>query len=383
MKIKIGLFFGGKSTEHEVSIITALQAYNAFNKDKYEVVPIYITKENQFFTSEHIGRIEEYSNIPALLKKSKQVILIADNLYEFTGKKISKKPLFEINIAFLAVHGTNVEDGALQGFMQTMGIPYTGCDVTSSAIGMDKSATKAVLKQAGIPVLDCFTITAKEFSAGYSLPDTMSYPVIVKPLNLGSSIGIKKADNPEELTGALEHAFLFANRVIIEPAIVNLKEVNCSVLGDIDHAEASECEEPIASGTILDFDDKYSGGGKNNKNTGMASLKRKIPAGISAQQREEIRDLSVKAFQALGCSGVARIDFLLDTESGKTYFNEINTIPGSLAFYLWEPVGVTYPELLDRMVQLSLKRERDLKNLNFTFENNILSNFKGGMKGSK
>jgi len=379
MKITIALLFGGKSTEHEVSIITALQAYNAFDKAKYDVIPIYVTKQQEFYAGEKIGKISEYSDIPSLLKKSSHVVFAGDKLFQFTGGKFGKKPFAQIDLAFLAVHGTNVEDGALQGFFQTLGIPYTGCDILSSAVGMDKAVMKSVLKPVGIPMLDCVIVKSKQFTDG-KVPEITDFPVIVKPVNLGSSIGIKIAGNYDELTEALEYAFLFANTVLVERAVTNLKEINCAVLGDSDEAEASECEEPVSSGEILDFNDKYTSGGKSK---GMASLKRKIPAEITSEQRSEIRGLAVKAFRALGCAGVARLDFMIDTDCGKIYFNEINTIPGSLAFYLWEPLGLNYTALLDRICSLSLKRERDSQNLNFTFESNILAGFKGGLKGAK
>jgi D-alanine-D-alanine ligase len=412
MKITIGLFFGGKSTEHEVSVITGLQAYSAIDKNKYNVIPIYITKENNFYIGDFVGKIEEYSDIPELLKKSRQAILVNQSgrvsLYGITRGKINmKKPAAIIDVALPAVHGTNVEDGALQGFFETLGLPYAGCDVLSSAVGMDKAMQKSVLKQAGVPVLDCVQLTAKQFiedkntvineiiekfngSCGEAVtPSETLRPIIIKPINLGSSIGIKIAQDKNGLVAAIEHALLFADRVIAEPAITDLKEINCAVLGDKDFAEASECEEPVSTGDILDFDDKYSGGAKNGKapaaggktaRGGMASLKRKIPADISNSQREKIRETAVKAFKALGCCGVARIDFMIDNQFGKVYYNEINTIPGSLSFYLWESAGLSYPKLLDKMITLALKREREKSNLNFSFENNILSGFKGGNK---
>jgi len=382
MKITIALLFGGKSTEHEVSIITGLQAYNAFDKEKYSVIPVYITKQQEFFVGDFVGSIQEYSDIPSLLKKSKRAVFVSGGaIVEHKGNRFGRKPLASADLAFLAVHGTNVEDGALQGYFQTLGIPYTGCDILSSAVGMDKAAMKAILKQAGVPVLDCVRIGSKRFieekqSVLDEIAGKIGFPAIVKPINLGSSIGIKIADNPNELSDALEHAFMFANTVISERAITHLKEINCAVLGDSESAEASECEEPVSSGGILDFNDKYTSG----KSKGMASLKRKIPADITAEQRDTIRDLAVKSFKELGCSGVARIDFMIDADSGAIYFNEINTIPGSLAFYLWEPVGLTYSGLLDKICNLAFKRERDSHGLNFAFESNILSGFKAGFK---
>ncbi len=394
MKIRVGVFFGGKSVEHEVSIISAIQAFNAFDREKYDVIPVYITKDNEFYTGEYAGKIEEYRDIPALIRKSTRVIVVNDGgrtkLVRYPMKKFGDSTEAEIDVAFPVVHGTNVEDGALQGYFQTLNIPYAGCDVVSSAVGMDKYVMKAVLKDNGIPVLDCVTVTALEYAKDSDkiIDETeqkIGFPAIVKPINLGSSVGIKIGRDKDGLAEALDYAFTFSGRVLVERAITNLREINCSVCGDKDEAEASECEEPIGSDEILSFEDKYvSGGAKDSKSSGMASLKRKIPADISKETREEIRSVAVKAFKCLGCSGVSRIDFMIDSDENKVYLNEINTIPGSLAFYLWESVGVKYPRLLDKMVSLALKRERELKNLNFTFKSNILAEAKlGGVKGGK
>lgn len=398
MKIKVGVFFGGNSVEHEVSIISALQACNSFNKEKYEIIPIYITKNSEMYYGNGIGDITEYSNIPALLKKSQRVLLINENgklnVVRYPMKKFGENVLNTIDVAFPIVHGTNVEDGTLQGYLHTLGIPYAGCDVVSSAVGMDKYVMKAVLKDNDIPVLDCKIVAVREYTAKQA--DTISaveskigYPMIVKPINLGSSVGIKVAKSKDELADAMEYAFQFANKVLVEHAIMNLKEINCSVCGDYEEAEASECEEPVSTDDILSYEDKYVSGGKSGSGkSGMSSLKRKIPAEISGETREEIRTMAVKAFKCLGCSGVSRIDFMIDRDNGRVYLNEINTIPGSLAFYLWEPVGVKYPELLDRMVSLALKRQREEKALTFSFETNILNGVSfggklGGAKGGK
>ena len=307
MKIKIGVFFGGKSVEHEVSIISAIQAFNAFDRNKYDVIPVYITKNNEFYTGEAVGKIEEYKNIPALLKKSTRVLIVSDGgktkLVCYPMKKFGDSTVAEIDVAFPVVHGTNVEDGALQGFFQTLNIPYAGCDVVSSAVGMDKYVMKTVLKDNDIPVLDCVVKTALEFSNDpdsvvNDIKEKIGLPAIVKPVNLGSSVGIKIGHDEEELKEALDYAFGFAGKVLVERAVEQLREINCSVCGDVDFAEASECEEPVSTDEILSFEDKYvSGGSKDTKSSGMASLKRKIPAEISEQTREEIRNMAVKAFK--------------------------------------------------------------------------------------
>jgi D-alanine-D-alanine ligase len=302
-------------------------------------------------------------------------------------KKFGSNDIAEIDVAFPIVHGTNVEDGALQGYLHTLGLPYVGCDVLASAVGMDKYVMKILLKEAGFPVLDCCRFSAFEMTDMDSIVSRVEakfpYPVIIKPINLGSSVGISKASDRDGLIRSVEEAFEFSDRILIEPAVVQLKEINCSVLGDSESAEASVCEEPVqASGDeILSYDQKYVGGGKSGGSKGMASLKRKIPADITPEQDEFIRKTAVDAFRCLGCNGVTRIDFMIDMATDKVYINEINTIPGSLAFYLWEPKGVKYQELLERMIQLALKRHRLAAKINYSFDTNILA--MGGSFGSK
>lgn len=399
MKTKVAMMFGGKTVEHEVSVISGIQAIMAMDTDKYEVIPVYMTKENDMYIGSDIGNIAAYKDIPALLAKSQRVIMVSDGgrvqLVPYPLKRFGAKNPVQIDIAFPVVHGTNVEDGALQGYLKTLGVPFVGPDVTSSAISMDKFITKAVLKEAGVPVLDAKVYTLADYAELDSLLEkaekAIGYPMITKPVNLGSSVGIKVAKNRAELTDAFDEAFRYASRVIAEHAIAELREINCSVLGDENEAIASECEEPLTSGEILSYEDKYvnSGGGKKSgakggsgsKGAGMANLSRKIPAELTPEKREEIRDMAVRAFKALGCCGVSRIDFMIDKASDALYFNEINPIPGSLSFYLWEPVGVPYSELLDRMIQLAFKRQRTEEALTFTFDTNILAN--ANLGGSK
>ena len=394
MKIKLAVLFGGKSVEHEVSVITALQAIRSLNTEKYDVIPVYIDKSNRMYTGVLVGRIESYSDIPSLLKQSVRVTPVRDRdrvLLVKYPSGLGKKIVSEIDIAFPMGHGTNVEDGALQGLLQFLGVPYVGCDVISAACGMNKYVQKILLKHEGIPVLDCVKINSADFfddnvkTIGL-IEDKIGFPAVIKPVSLGSSVGIKIAADSEGAEEALEHAFMFSGEIIAERAVGSLREINVSVLGDKDGAQASECEEPIASladDGILSYNDKYVNGSKA-KSGGMASLSRKIPADIPNELRERIRSLAVRAFTALGCSGVARVDFLYDNSSGELFYNEINTLPGSLAFYLWEPVGVKYPELLDKMIEQAMKRERESKSVGFSFETNILSGARlGGFKGSK
>lgn len=394
MKIKLAVLFGGQSVEHEVSVISALQAVASLDYEKYDIIPVYITKSGEFYTGEFISEIEEYKNIPALLKKSRRCIFVSDSgrvklvRYPF---RVFGGSISEVDVAFPIVHGTNVEDGTLQGYLKTLGLPFVGCDVVSSAVGMDKYVMKTVLKDNAVPVLDCLRFTECDYASPEEITDKceerLGYPVIVKPVNLGSSVGISVAKNREKLLEAFDNAFRFAPSVLVERAITNLKEINCSVCGDVDFAEASECEQPAKSDEILSYKDKYTSGGskKTGGSKGMASLARKIPADITPERREEIRALAVKAFRVLGCSGVSRIDFMIDMDTDEVYLNEINTIPGSLSFYLWEPVGVPYKELLDRMIELALKRRRRDDSIIYSFDTNILSMDRSfsGSKGGK
>ena len=392
MKTTVAMIFGGKSVEHEVSVISGIQAINAMDTDKYDVVPVYMTKKNEMYIGDEIGRIESYKDIGALLAKSQRVILVNDNdkfaLTSYPPKKFGKNHTQPVDIAFPVVHGTNVEDGAFQGYLKTIGIPFVGCDVTASAVGMDKYIMKTILKEAGVSVLDGRVFTLSDYADIGKMMDTIEevfgYPVIVKPANLGSSVGISIAKDRVALSGAIDDAFRYATKVIVEHAITKLREINCAVLGDENEAEASECEEPLHTDSILSYEDKYVSNAKGGSK-GMASVSRKIPAELTPEKREEVRAMAVRSFKALGCNGVARIDFMIDEEyDNKLYFNEINTIPGSLSFYLWEPLGIPYKELLDRMIQLALKRVRTESNLTFTFDTNILDSASlGGSKGGK
>lgn len=393
MKIKIGVLFGGKSVEHEVSIISGIQALNNIDKEKYDAIPIYITKNNEMYVGDLIGKVENYRNQKDLISKSQRIVMIPNNgkvdLVKYPYKKFGSNLYDSIDVAFPVVHGTNVEDGTLQGFLKMLNIPFVGCDVTSSALGMDKYSMKTVLKENNIPVLDCIRINNCDYIENDKevidkIMKKFEMPVIIKPVNLGSSVGIKVAKDKDELVEAVEYAFEFSEQILIERAITNLKEINCSVLGDVSECKASECEEPIGSGEILSYEDKYiSGDAKKTGSKGMTSLKRKLPADIDAKTKEEIQKYAIETFRALNCNGVVRIDFMIDMDLNKVYVNEINTIPGSLAFYLWEATGIKYKELIDKLINLALKRQREENNLSFSYDTNILEGFVGGTKGAK
>lgn len=393
MKTKVAVLFGGRSVEHEVSIISGLQAYAALDREKYDPLVLYIGKNGAFYTGTGMDTVEFYRGLPKVLETATRVLPVPSgkgvDLVRYPMKKFGNNIVASFEVALPVVHGTNVEDGTLMGFLEMLGVPYASCDVTSSALGMDKYVMKAVLRQAGLPVLDAVLLDAKTYAADMDavldrVESTVAYPVIVKPVNLGSSVGISKAGDRQKLRAALDLAFDFSSRVLVEQAVQPLREINCAVLGDSDDAIPSACEEPFGNDEILSFGDKYLSGGKTGgktgaaktggaKSGGMSSLKRRCPADIPVDMTKTVQELAVKTFKALGCTGVSRIDFLMNAQTGELWVNEINTIPGSLAFYLWEETGVSFAELLDRMIALAFKRERVKDSLTFTYETNILA----------
>lgn len=396
MKTRVAVLFGGRSVEHEVSIITGIQAFCALDRNKYDPIPLYISKDNRFYTGEALGKIETYRDMKACMEAATQVLLVPAangvDMIRYPAKKFGNNLVASFEVALPAVHGTNVEDGTLMGMLEMLGVPYASCDIMSSAIGMDKYLMKAALNHAGVPVLPALSFSGKEYALNSDaiadrIEAGLGYPVIVKPVNLGSSVGISRADDRNKLIAALDDAFGFAARALVERAVTPLREINCAVLGDADHARASVCEEPINSDEILSYRDKYlSGakGSKSGKSGGMSGLKRRCPADIPDEMAQTIQELAVKTFRTLGCSGVARIDFLNNPETGELWVNEINTIPGSLAFYLWEAAGLPFDKLLDEMIALAFKRHRDRNALNFNYDTNILSAVSlGGAKGGK
>lgn len=389
MKINVGVFFGGRSVEHEISIISALQVIHSIDRNKYNVVPIYISKRGQFYSGDALEDIQNYKDMDRLFSRCKQVVITNHEgekvITEYPAAMFRKGRLGTLDVALPVVHGTNVEDGTLQGYLEMLDIPYAGCNVLSSALGMDKIAMRMVLKEAGLPVLDYVWFYSKRWFSEPAviyeeIESRLSYPLIVKPANSGSSVGITTADNREELEDALDLASRFSNRIIVEHKVVNLREINCSVWGDYEKAVPSVCEEPVSSEKILSYKDKYM----NEGGKGMGGAARQLPADIPAETTALIQDLAVKTFHVLDCSGVSRIDFLIDSDTSRVYVNEINTIPGSLSFYLWEATGKSFTELTEDLIQLALKRTRERENLVFTYDTNILAmKVKGSAKGIK
>lgn len=399
MKTNIGVFFGGRSTEHEISVISANQAINAIDREKYDVTPIYITKDGKWLTGEAVLDLKNYRDPKQLEKLAEEVYIrpiYGDfNLYLAHPKGMFKKQdiAAKLDVVIPVLHGANGEDGTFEGLLDFIGIPYAGCNTLASANGMDKITMKMILRDSGIPTVDYVWFTDRQWFAQRDdlieqVETKLGYPVIVKPSNLGSSIGIGCAHSREELKQKVDEASRYASRILVEHMIADMQEINCSVLGDCDEYATSVLEEPIKSSEILSYDAKYMGGDKGTK--GMQASAKKFPADLPEDVTKEIQRLAGETFRVLGCHGVSRVDVMIDRKDGKIYVNEINTIPGSLSFYLWEGTGLPFDKLMDRLVQLAVKRDTHRHQKTFSFSANIFAmgggakgGIKGGTKGAK
>ncbi len=402
MKIKVGVIFGGESAEHEVSIISAIQAINKMNEEKYDIIPIYITKDRQWYTGAMLKDIDSYQDLSLIKKYATNVVLVEKNNRFILQKKkgLFKREVAEIDIAFPIVHGTNVEDGVLQGYLQTIGIPFVGPNTYAGVVGQDKVFMKAIFEKEDLPLSKYVWFYDSEYKTDkdevLKKISKLKYPLIVKPATTGSSIGISYAEDEAKLCEAIDDAINYDTKILVEEVVENLKEVNISVLGNYEHQKLSVIEEVNGHNKFLTYEDKYIGGGKTKAkfgvksvpsckgSKGMLSASRKIPADLSDKLKEEVETVARKAFKALGSSGCCRIDFLIDSKKNKVYVNEINSIPGSLAFYLWEPLGKDYTELLDDMINIGIKDYKKRSSKTYTFDTNILQGFaNNSLKGGK
>ena len=390
MKLRLGVIFGGVSVEHEVSIISAVQAMKHLNREKYEIIPIYIGKDKEWYTGNALKEIDIYSDIDLVKRYSKNVVLTTKkDKYVLLKKNGIKRIVDYVDLILPIVHGTNVEDGTLQGYLDLIGIPYVGSNLYSAAVGQDKIFQKQILSSSDILVPDYLWFFDSEYKENeeeiLKKIKKLGYPVMVKPARLGSSVGISKVKSEKDIKEALEEAIKYDEKILVEKVVENLIEVNCSVLGNYQSMEASELEEVMGVDEFLSYRDKYLGdGGKKTggSSKGMASTNRILPARLNEKMTNEVKELSKKAFKVLNASGVVRIDYLIDKKTNKIYLNEVNTIPGSLSFYLWEAGGKPYKELLTEMISLGIKTYKRKKNKVFSFDTNILSNY-NGLKGSK
>lgn len=385
--MRVAFLFGGRSTEHEVSVITALQAYESLDKNKYEIIPIYVSKNGDFYTGSKLLNLKNYKNVDSLLLSSTRIMLRRkNNQGGFLAEGIFGK-FTPIDVALVSFHGSFGEDGAIQGVLETYRIPYTGFNLVGSAVGMDKAVSKALFKSLELPVGEYIEVKRIDWLRDSKrvlkeITSKLSFPVFVKPGTIGSSIGVNRAGDEDTLGFALEVAFTYSEKAIVEKAFEGVIEVNCSALGYED-VKASVCEMPILSSDVLSFADKYQKGAtEGSKTVGMTSASRVIPAPIPDALAKKIQEATVKIFKAMDGCGVARVDYFVDKEKGKFWANEINTIPGSFSFYLWEKTGIKYTKLLDMLIEFALKRFENQKLTQYTFESGLLSQIaeKGGIK---
>lgn len=391
--IKVGVIFGGDSVEHEVSIISALQAMENIDEEKYEVIPIYISKDRHFYTGIALKDMETFKYFDSMKKYVKEITMcrkgdevVLQKVKGFFGRNVNT-----IDVAFPIVHGKGVEDGSLAGYLETLGLPVVGPSVLGASLGQDKVVLKEVLRANNINTPNYVWFYDYEYSMNkdeiIENIEKLNYPVIVKPANLGSTIGIGVAHNKEELTKAIEEAIEYEKKIIVEQMIPNLQELNCAVCGNYEYNETSFIAEMKMKHELLTFEDKYLGGskGKGMKSkmpSSMSTSEFEIPAKISEEMTNKIYEISKKVFRVLNLKGVCRIDYLVNKETNEIYVNEPNTIPGSLAFYLYKPKGKDYKTLTDELIKSAIKDYKNEMRKTSSFTSNILSEYNGS-KGIK
>ena len=392
--MQVGVVFGGRSVEHDVSIVTAHQAMAVLG-ERHEVVPLYVTREGRWLTAPGLNDLEVYRTT-RWDDVGEEVSIVPGSGLAVAGGRLRGARRLAVDVVVCAIHGTYGEDGTLQGLLEMASIPYTGSGVTASAVGMDKRVMKDVFRAAGLPTVphvevDVGALDNDRASMISRIEEGVGYPVFVKPVHAGSSVGIVKASNEDELIAALDVARRYDDRLLAEKSMDGCIEINCSVIGGAGHgSKVSVCEQPVAWQEFLSFDDKYLRGGKGGGSTkggsstkaeGMASLDRKIPAPISDGLTEKVQTNARAAFEAIGASGVARVDSFVDETSGETWLMEINTMPGSFAFYLWEATGLPFADLMDELLDIASDEHRKRSELLFTFESGMLDKQKWGKSG--
>ncbi|MDZ7720100.1 MAG: D-alanine--D-alanine ligase family protein [Balneolaceae bacterium] len=382
--------FGGASPEHEVSVITAHQAIAALEESKYQISPLYITKNGRWLTGEDLLDLKNFEDLKKL-ENSCTPCTFSQNEFgqpvlqeQKTGffSKQKRTPIYAVLDAF---HGSKGENGAFQGACEMFNIPCTGSGVMGSSIGMDKVMAKTICRAHDIPVVDGVDFVEQEWiedqPALIKNIESLKYPVIVKPVHLGSSIGVEVVNNQESLVHAVETAFKYDNHLLVEKVVTPLMEINCSVLGSSREQRTSVCERPLGKEELLSFQDKYM---NDQEAKGMASADREIPANIPNELAKSIQKTSVDVFKLLACSGLARLDFLVNEETGQYYFNEINTIPGSFSFYLWKESDITFKDLLFELIEIAVEEQNQKARRIQSYDTNLLSQKAvKGIKGLK
>ncbi len=384
----IGVIFGGVTCEHDVSIVTGLQLIENINRKKYNLYPIYIHTDGEWYVDDKLLDAKIYENFDSYKSALvKGYIPPNKNGIIMQGKGMfAKESFIKLDVVIPAMHGMNGEDGSLQGLLELANIPYTSSGVLGASVGMDKILMKKIFQANLIPVLPYTFFLRGEWEKSREivlakLEAVLKYPMFVKPSNLGSSIGISKAIDRDSLIHAIDVAISYDERIIVEEGVEDLKEINCSALGRGDEVRVSVCEQPVSWKEFLTFDEKYLRNGKSGGNvahggakqsSGMQNMTRKVPAEITEEQTKEVKRLTAEAFKALNSKGVVRVDFIIDNTSGKVYVNEINTIPGSFAFYLWDYEGLKYPELIDQIIKIAEAEHVEKNRNNYTYKSNII-----------
>lgn len=386
----IGVIFGGRSVEHEVSVITGMQIIENMDKSKYNPIPIYITKDGKFLSGESLKNFKSYKDqdfhdgVEVFFKPeygNKNLYYVKHNPKKLFKAEYDSVEVYEkIDGIFFALHGTFGEDGCTQGLFELMGMPYTGCGVMSAAVGMDKVIMRKVFESEDIPMTRYkyfFREELKNLKGVIEKCKDLNFPLFVKPANLGSSIGISRVENALDLSKALEVAAHYDRKVIVEEAVVNPREINVAVLGYEDDLRVSAAEEPLGFKDLLKYEDKYVSGSKGAKSS-QKHQNKKLPAELKPELEKEIKELAKKAFSAIDGAGVARIDFLV--EGDKAYVNEINTLPGSIAFYLYEVDGLMIKDLITRLIELGKARHSERAANNYSIDSNLFNMTSYGAK---
>jgi D-alanine-D-alanine ligase len=390
-KITVGVIFGGRSVEHDVSIVTGHQIMQAFDKNRYEVVPIYITRDGKWFSGEPLLNLENLKNDTSITshKDVEEIILSPDVRHHGLIRnplagRFQKSDIVRLDLVFPAIHGTHGEDGTLQGLFELADIPYVGFATCGSALTNDKILTKQVLQQNDIPVVEGIAFSRADWldnpeAIMSRLKDELGFPMFVKPATLGSSIGVTPVENETLLRPGIDIAANFDRRILVEKAVTGGIEINCAVMGYGNDIKTSVLEQPLSWSEFLAFEDKYLRGDE-----GMKSADRIIPAPISEELTQKIKDLSVKAFKAVDGRGIVRIDYLVKPEQSIVYLNEMNTMPGSLSFYLWRETGMRDSEVVDYLVKLAQDAQADKRRNMYDYQTNLVSLAAGrGLKGVK
>ncbi|MFN8378696.1 MAG: D-alanine--D-alanine ligase family protein [Anaerolineae bacterium] len=386
----VGVIFGGRSVEHDVSVVTGQQIMRAFPAERYDVVPLYIDRDGRWFTGEPLKDLKTFQEDVRNVTGVSAVVLSPDVrqhgliVNPLPTGMFAKAQSLKLDVVFPAIHGSHGEDGTLQGLFELADLPYAGCGVLASAIANDKWLSKQILKQNDVPVVDglCFTRTQWETNPDAiveQIKARFAYPVFIKPATLGSSIGIGRADNDALLRASIEVAANLDRRFLIEPAVLGCVEINCSVLGDDRNMRTSVLEQPVSWEEFLTYEEKYLRGGE-----GMKSADRIIPAPLTPELTEQIQTVARKAFAAIDGRGIARIDFLVRPEQNEVILNEINTLPGSLAFYLWEATGMSGAELVEELVRIGRDAYAEKRRNTYDYRTNLIAlSASRGLKGTK